>query len=988
MTTLPDNGDLFPTNHEEPPNTSGPRQPPSPPPSTAEANHQLEDYYFAFRTPDTPPFAYFQPVPTPTTASTDQSASIATPSSTRQSRPFGQALTPTLPLGNATSHVSPPQTSRSAALSTASSAPHFAFRPPSEPDPARLSWSRGHLQTRILSPDSTSPNTGLQTHWEHPSPPSTRATDLQAVTDIEKPFDFSHLPESSWSDSQNVDSLHHSSPTPASPNIPKLSASGEKLPEYAQEHVQPTSSLPLDENPLYIEDLEEDSPYPEVRASVSNADDPEMLCLTFRMWAVGLALCLIMNAANMYLYLRSPSPYITAPATVILGYAGGRLLAATLPIRSWTIAGYEFSLNPGPFNIKEHALIYILAGIIINTSPVPYGMGAVIVWDKRYMQPLRTGFTFLFLISSQLIGFGLVGLCRQFFIYPASAIWPTNLAVSAMLNTLHAENDVGPDRKGLSRLRLFFAATAISCLWVFLPGYLFTAFSYFSFICWIWPRNVVVNQLFGSVSGLGLNVLTFDWSQVTWIGSPLIIPFWAQVHTFASFVILYWILAPILYYTNVWNSGHLPLMGGSGYDRFAKPYNLTRVFDRHTTRFNVTAYEEYSPLYLPISFALTYLLAFAIPPALVMHTALYYGPVAYRLVKNRKRPEDEKDDVHAKLMRHYPEVPHWWYLSIFTACLALSVGAAFVQPDLDVPVSSIILAILLAILLVIPECYLQAIAGQTAAINLLPQVISGALWPEKPMTNMESGKKRCCGGIVVFKVYTISTASVGASFVQALKLGHYMKVPPKFLVVGVFVSTVFQIGVKQLIFEGVEDVCEPGQSARLVCAHSQVFYTASIVWGLIGPKRQFGKGGVYYGPIYAVIAGAVLPVLFWWWNRRSPGRSWLRRFNVAVAVNGPTWIPPATGVNYSSWFAYVDGTLCDQEYFLRTRRYRWWSRYNYVLAGALDSGTAIGIILCFLILQLPKRGALSLKWWGNTVWQNTADGRGVPFYDTDPVLGF
>lgn len=75
----------------------------------------------------------------------------------------------------------------------------------------------------------------------------------------------------------------------------------------------------------------------------------------------------------------------------ILGYAGGKLLAATLPIRSWKLGGYEFSLNPGPFNIKEHALIYILAGITINTSPVPYGMGAVIVWDKRYMQPLRIG---------------------------------------------------------------------------------------------------------------------------------------------------------------------------------------------------------------------------------------------------------------------------------------------------------------------------------------------------------------------------------------------------------------------------------------------------------------------------------------------------------------------------------------------------------------------------------------------------------------------
>ena len=33
---------------------------------------------------------------------------------------------------------------------------------------------------------------------------------------------------------------------------------------------------------------EEDSPYPEVRASVSNIDDPEMPALTIRMWFEGL----------------------------------------------------------------------------------------------------------------------------------------------------------------------------------------------------------------------------------------------------------------------------------------------------------------------------------------------------------------------------------------------------------------------------------------------------------------------------------------------------------------------------------------------------------------------------------------------------------------------------------------------------------------------------------------------------------------------------
>lgn len=38
---------------------------------------------------------------------------------------------------------------------------------------------------------------------------------------------------------------------------------------------------------------EEDSPFPEVRASVSNIDDPEMPVMTLRMWVIGLILSLI-----------------------------------------------------------------------------------------------------------------------------------------------------------------------------------------------------------------------------------------------------------------------------------------------------------------------------------------------------------------------------------------------------------------------------------------------------------------------------------------------------------------------------------------------------------------------------------------------------------------------------------------------------------------------------------------------------------------------
>lgn len=83
------------------------------------------------------------------------------------------------------------------------------------------------------------------------------------------------------------------------------------------------------------------------------------------------------------------------------------------------------------------------------------------------------------------------------------------------------------------------------------PGFVFTALSYFSWVCWIAPRNNVVNQLFGVSTGLGMGLLTFDWTQVTWIGNPLTTPWWAEVNVGIGFVVFYWILTPILYYTNV-----------------------------------------------------------------------------------------------------------------------------------------------------------------------------------------------------------------------------------------------------------------------------------------------------------------------------------------------------------------------------------------------------------------------------------------------------
>ena len=121
-------------------------------------------------------------------------------------------------------------------------------------------------------------------------------------------------------------------------------------------------------------------------------------------------------------------------------------------------------------------------------------------------------------------------------------------------------------------------------------------------------------------------------------------------------------------------------MANQPYDRFGQPYNITRVLTEDQT-FDPVAFDNYSPLYLPASFAITYLIAFALSSAMIVHTVLYHGKtVLHGLTQTRL----EKDDIHAKLMRAYPEVPDWWYLLTFIACFALAIVTAEVRSVLTV----------------------------------------------------------------------------------------------------------------------------------------------------------------------------------------------------------------------------------------------------------------------------------------------------------------
>jgi hypothetical protein len=127
-------------------------------------------------------------------------------------------------------------------------------------------------------------------------------------------------------------------------------------------------------------DLEDESPYPEVRSAVANTDDPTMPASTFRSWVVGLMWAIIISGVNQFFFFRYPSVTITSvcPSAVVwvhyfvpLAESGPKIVPQllTYPIcKLWArflpnVTLFGLSLNPGPFTIKEHVIITIMASV-------------------------------------------------------------------------------------------------------------------------------------------------------------------------------------------------------------------------------------------------------------------------------------------------------------------------------------------------------------------------------------------------------------------------------------------------------------------------------------------------------------------------------------------------------------------------------------------------------------------------------------------------
>jgi len=317
----------------------------------------------------------------------------------------------------------------------------------------------------------------------------------------------------------------------------------------------------------------------------------------------------------------------------------------------------------------------------------------------------------------------------------------------------------------------------------------------------------------------------------------------------------------------------------------------------------------------------------------------------------RSSLKDERD-VHSRLMLAYREVPWWWFVIVGVVSFAFFCAAIEIFPT-QLPIWAAVVGFLIAMCLSLPLAMLQAITNQQVPTQIMMELIAGYMLPGRPFAN------------ICFKTLGYITCAQAINFAGDLKLGHYMKIPPRVMfsiqLVAASVAAIWVTLLQDWMLNNIVDICSRTQPSGFVCPGSNTFATASVIWGAIGPRRLFSPGAPYSALLWFFLIGILAPIPFYFLARRFP-LSFYRYINIPVFFAGLGAMPPASGINYVSWVLW--GFVFN--FVVRRFHFRWWMRYNYILSAALDSGFALSLLIIFFALGLPKPGGIHFEWWGNT----------------------
>ncbi|OOG00122.1 hypothetical protein ASPCADRAFT_161658 [Aspergillus carbonarius ITEM 5010] len=695
-----------------------------------------------------------------------------------------------------------------------------------------------------------------------------------------------------------------------------------------------------DDNDEFIDPRLKDYPIPLVAKTVDLRNDPTEPILTFRFWTLSTFWVLVGCALSTFYYFKPYYNTITSYAVQLLSWGMGDAMAKYLPKRQFNFFGWKWTMNPGPWNAKEHALIVVAYWGSCYTA---YGMGPLSAIELYYGQKLNAGWSMFFLLASQMIGYGFAGLFRDILVRPPQMYYPGVLPNVSLFNAMHKNPSVTK-----KALKYFAIVASVTFVYEWLPELIFPLLGSLPLICWFGHGNWKAFVLGSGTYGFGMLDLSLDWNYITFM-SPYYTPLWSSLNQGIFAMFCCWVLYPLIYFTNTMNAQNFAPMDTGTYTANGSTYDVTAIVGANM-ELNRTALAEYGAPYWAPSYVFYWFWTFAALTASMAYAILWYGKSGWRDLKAAwQNKRSDYDDPYLKMMSFQKRVPHWWYLTLLVICAVIAIAQGY-EGNMKLSWWGFVVICLFSFVFTWPNGILWAVANIQVGMGSFSDLLAGAMFPGKPTAVLSA------------YTYGYCVLEQNLNLISDYKFGFYMKIPEREMFWGQVWGTVLgpfiNYGFMQLIVDRERPFLIGQRSSEAWDAvQTRVYYSNSIIWGILGPKEFFVDR--YPWVYYSFVVGAGTVIVTWLVQKWKPKWDLERWFNPTLLFYGGYLFPYYPTTNFfMSFLACILFMGILPRYFPV-----WWRKYNYLTGVGLDCGTQLMTLICIFVVNLPNLSFPS--WWGN-----------------------
>lgn len=698
----------------------------------------------------------------------------------------------------------------------------------------------------------------------------------------------------------------------------------------------------LDSKEIGLPDLDTDlDDLPQaVREIVPLTDDPSISVLTFRYFVLSTLFIIpgaFIDTVNSF---RTTSAAYSIFFVQIAAHWAGKWMARTLPNKRVFVGFFLFNLNPGPWSIKETALVTITAKSGATGNLATNALALVeIYFDTKVPVWIAMGFMW----SIVFVGYSYAAIAKRVVSYDPQFQWPQSLMQTALLQS-QAKADIS--RSGRLQMKVFFISASALCAWQIFPEYLFPMTSSVAVLCYLAPTNHAANFLGSGLGGMGMLNLSFDWANITSL--VMLYPYWVQVIQFVGFIIGAWILIPLAKWTSLFSFKY-GLMSNRLFTEDGAPYPTEKLITANG-HFNLRAYEHYGPVHLGAQRAWNMFSDYAAYISGIVWVVVF-GWLRLRSSFGRKVTFNDRLN---KLHRAYREVPGWWYAALFLLSIFI-LAMIYRQGYLFMPWWAAVVALTVGSIIVTPLMWLYALSNFQLPIGTFNELLYGYLVQDLSVKHP--------AGAAFFGCVAGNAWYRSQYHLELMKLGFYNHIPPRLVFFSQIYGELIGVPINYLSLRWVMSskweylTGQKTDPLHQWTAQSVVTYhTNAIQYVVLGPRRLFEN---YPWLPYGFLAGLAAPLLVFTFHSLFPtSRLKFRLWNTTVFFSTMSHFYGNVSTGYLSKF--LGGTVT--MFYAYRYKNKLWRKYNYVMAAALDTGYNIALTIIFVLFSL---GISAPTWFGN-----------------------